>query len=223
MDIELSHGHLLGALESLGLHWAFGQDEGAAIHAKGSGSKDEDDSLDGDDEDDEDEDEAFHARRVTPVPVLQPPPVGAPVGVSSVSAPASAARIMTLARAADLTNLLHFELEDVLPVFQAAEDVEGQLSKAVFLRVMRSFGSTQRDAEDVQLAAEAAERLFLAFDVNGDGVVDTLEVQAGLAAVCGGAGDARVRLAFETIDADGSGGLSFDELARFLSSYLSAV
>ncbi len=68
-------------------------------------------------------------------------------------------------------------------------------------------------------ASVIIKRLFSVFDVNGDGVVDFLELSSGLSVLCGGPEAEKIRAHFNLFDANADGCISFDEM----SSYLTAV
>lgn len=69
--------------------------------------------------------------------------------------------------------------------------------RAVFADVLSDLEPGEREE-----AMEAVDRLFNAFDEDGNGVVDTREFFAGVAVLCGGDGEDRTRMAFQLYDTE---------------------
>ena len=68
------------------------------------------------------------------------------------------------------------------------------------------------------------ERLFQLFDADGNRMLESKELLAGLALVCKGTVEERLRLTFDLYDTDGSGSLNRQELFRGLkSAYVHAM
>lgn len=58
----------------------------------------------------------------------------------------------------------------------------------------------------------------LFYDSFRNGVVDLQELSAGVALLCGGTADDKVRSAFQMFDFDGDGRISFDEMLAYMTS-----
>lgn len=67
----------------------------------------------------------------------------------------------------------------------------------MFADVLSDLGPVERNE-----AIVAVDRLFDAFDEDGNGVVDTREFFAGVAVLCGGDGEDRTRMAFQLYDTE---------------------
>jgi len=64
--------------------------------------------------------------------------------------------------------------------------------------------------------AQLAQPLFQAFDANKNGVIDLYEMKIGFALLLSGSREDRVAVAFEMMDANGSGRVSREEMCRFV-------
>lgn len=88
-------------------------------------------------------------------------------------------------------------------------------------------GSSGRYSEDEVEAVEQyeslLEQLFLAFDTDGDGMVDFVELVAGLSQLLAGTPSEKIAMAFAAYDEDGNGHVSADELRRFLTTYFACL
>merc|ERR1711998_694042 len=73
-------------------------------------------------------------------------------------------------------------------------------------------------AEETREARDLVRELYDAFDTDGNGVVDWVELGAGLTVLCSGSRRQKVRLAFYYFDANSDGFLSPEEMARYLVS-----
>lgn len=77
--------------------------------------------------------------------------------------------------------------------------------------------------DDAARARFVLTRLFDAFDTNGDGVVSSTELAAGLSVLCGGHRDDRVAAAFGLFDIDRDGFVSKQEMAAYLTSVFRVI
>lgn len=66
-----------------------------------------------------------------------------------------------------------------------------------------------------QLAATLAA-LYSLFDANGDGMVDSSELMAGITVLCGGTSEEKARAVFTLYDTDNNGTIEFTELQCYL-------
>ncbi|KAJ8599335.1 hypothetical protein CTAYLR_005323 [Chrysophaeum taylorii] len=93
---------------------------------------------------------------------------------------------------------------------------DNRLSRAAFCRAFEHLAASS-DLDAV------LSRAFDMFDADGDGTVDSSELAAGLAALCGGERDTKVRFCFDLFDADGDGYVGRDELRSCLAAVFRVV
>lgn len=117
-----------------------------------------------------------------------------------------------------------------------ASTLRGRDPRALYARLMARADplSNRLSREDFYLAFEHLDertdeleavlsKAFDLFDANSDGDVDSNELAAGLAALCGGDRDTKVRFCFGLFDADQDGYVSRPELEACLRSVFRVV
>ena len=148
---------------------------------------------------------------------------GPGVGGNGRAAPADPAgealRPLSLAGLRDATGLGRFSPDEVLPFF--AEAAEGaSLRRDAFKERFAQLLSATDGADEADGASRMRllDRLFDAFDRDGNGEVSFAELLSGLSVLCGGSREERLRAAFEIFDTNGDGFISFAEMATYLTS-----
>lgn len=119
----------------------------------------------------------------------------------------------------ELTQLERHAPESVFEVFaERCDPNDGTLTREAFTECFRSL--TQRGEErntDTRLEG-IIDRLFDAFDADGNGVVDFCELSSGISILCGGSREEKIRAAFALYDLNQDGLIALDEMTRYLTS-----
>lgn len=106
---------------------------------------------------------------------------------------------------------------DALAAFQDAADDDLNLTRDAFHEVLRTRflpkGQSNLEYEQSRLLLN---RVFDAFDHNGDGIVDFTELAAGVAALCSGTPTDQVEAAFALYDVDSDGFIEKPEMEKLL-------
>jgi len=97
----------------------------------------------------------------------------------------------------------------VFDAFQRKAGKGGRLTRRAFYSAL---------ATSYPSAEAVASKAFDLFDTDADGTVDPKELAAGLAALCGGSRDSKVRFCFDLFDGDADGLLEGHELVACLAS-----
>ena len=97
-----------------------------------------------------------------------------------------------------LTNLGAYDVKDIFNFLTASGGNDGGLTRQKFFRcfnklIQRTDGRNVADQERTKLILN---RLFDVFDRDGNGVIDTAELGAGLSVLCGGSKSDKVKTAF---------------------------
>lgn len=87
---------------------------------------------------------------------------------------------------------------DALSHFAGFADADGNMSQENFFACFDEIGEPIAPEDHATLSARRSmlQRLFEAFDSNGDGTVDFAELCGGLSILCMGAADVKVESAF---------------------------
>ncbi|CAK4180558.1 unnamed protein product [Aphanomyces euteiches] len=154
--------------------------------------------------------EEFTAWYTSPQPSAPPAPV-APGGQPQFD-------LAFLRQARQLTHLGQYAVNDIFSFFQASSTSDG-LSKAQFFRCFNKLLSKTAPAAETKPQLKATlERLFVLFDTDGNGIVDTKELAAGLSLLCGGSDVDKVQAAFSLFDTNGDGFISREEMLSYLTA-----
>jgi len=123
----------------------------------------------------------------------------------------------TLDAMRQVTMLAGARVQDVLAEAQEHADEDGDLSREAFRRVFNKY--LKRDSRESFAAGTALlDQLFGLFDADGNHIVDSAELAAGLTVLCGGPVNSKAQAAFELFDADGDGFISLEEMTDYLHS-----
>eukprot|EP00936_MAST-01D_sp_MAST-1D-sp1_P000427 g427.t1 len=127
---------------------------------------------------------------------------------------------MSLQEVRRLTNLQVYDVKDIFTFFGRSSDNAGQLSKQRFFRCFNKLIAKAggQDTRDQQRAGFVLEKIFNAFDTQGEGFVDFSELASGLSILCGGERGDKVEAAFSLFDFDGNGYITLEEMATYLHS-----
>ena len=126
----------------------------------------------------------------------------------------------TLATVRAMTTLAQFDAAQIIRAFGGGRGKTIALDLEAFVDTMVGF-LTEACESNAQTRLDGIalfERLFDVFDADHNGVVSAAELAAGLAVLCGGGGDEKVRSTFTAFDADGDGFLSLDEMISYLAA-----
>lgn len=146
------------------------------------------------------------------LPVLFPQPTSAP--------PASD---WTLASLRERTGLSGVRAQDLVALFRAAVaehtgSNDTSLTREQFKRCFYTV-LQQQQRKPTRDVARFLDQLFYAFDTDGSGTVDVVELTTGLSVLCGGGSqDEKVVAAFALFDANHDGFITQDEMIKYLTS-----
>lgn len=171
---------------------------------------------------------------IVAAPVVAPTAAAAPSAavpvVASEAQPAPSAPALTPKRprtgfdeARELTDLASFAPEQVYDVFASVASSEGTLDADAFRSAFDALLPEDISDADRERVDGIVERLFVAFDSNGDGEVDFVELGAGLSVLCGGSREEKARAAFALFDLNGDGVISKDEMVDYLRGVFRVV
>ena len=111
--------------------------------------------------------------------------------------------------------------EDVFEDFAVVADNDGMIDHHSFLtawfQIVNRNGGFESESE-YERAETLFNRLFKAFDSNGDGFVDFSELSAGLTVLSGGSHEDKVKAAFDLFDYNDDGYISLPEMITYLTS-----
>jgi len=127
----------------------------------------------------------------------------------------------SLNRVREMTSLGDHSVEDVIGVFSDHVGDDGSISFPSFVEAFHEFREVGLCSDEDFL--NVMKRIFLSFDVNGDGAVDFNELLCGLSILCGGEEEEKIESAFALFDADGNGYVSMPEMCQYLSSVFRVV
>jgi len=114
-----------------------------------------------------------------------------------------------------ITGLGSHNISWVLHELVRAVDTEDGLSRDAFMgafaRILES-GAPHGDLKHI------LNSLFEFFDLDGNGTVDVNEIMVGLSIICGGSLDDKMRVAFDLIDEDDDGEITWEEMNKYLGN-----
>ncbi|TMW58082.1 hypothetical protein Poli38472_013556 [Pythium oligandrum] len=148
-------------------------------------------------------------------------------GTSSPAVPSSFVAAIPIDMAKKLTGLNNMSLEKVAQIFSSAANEEGLISRRgfdnCFYQYLCADMSSEMSADESARVHEVIDRVFTAFDKDGNGFVDYNDLSSGLSILCGGSRDAKVQAAFDLYDVNGDGLISEDEMVHYLTSVFSLL
>ncbi|KAI9921483.1 hypothetical protein PsorP6_001163 [Peronosclerospora sorghi] len=120
----------------------------------------------------------------------------------------------------ELTNLGAYDINDIFEYFQASADEKGNVSQPVFFRCFNKLlAKDGRISRDTQLKTDQLfNELFELFDVDKNGVVDVVELGAGLSILCGGNRADKAKAMFTLYDTNRDGYITPEEMTLYLTS-----
>lgn len=153
---------------------------------------------------------------------------GLPVLFAQSNGTAQTAKVAngwTLARIREMTGLGGVRADDLFSLFGTAVsqkagrrgDDSDVLTREQFKRCFYSILKKQK-REPTREITRFLDQLFNAFDVDGNGAVDFVELSSGLSVLCGGSQEEKVVAAFSLFDANGDGFITQDEMMKYLTS-----
>jgi len=115
-------------------------------------------------------------------------------------------------------------VEDLLGVFEACEDEDGNISEADFERCIRALMlSKGATSKELSACRPISRRVFRAFDSNSNGLVDHDELVSGLSVLCAGSQDDKIRAVFNLYDENGDGVISVPEMTKYLTAVFRVI
>nr|AAS46034.1 differentiation-specific calcium binding protein 1 [Naegleria gruberi] len=119
----------------------------------------------------------------------------------------------------DLTKSLkmgEIELKILLEEFRNASNEEGLLEKENFFDVIKN---TLSQKFDIQNSMPAFHRIYEAFDLDGNGAIDFVELATGLSTLLYGEEKDILRFVFGLIDVNGDGSVQQEEMIDFFRKF----
>jgi len=130
---------------------------------------------------------------------------------------------LTLSDVRQITTLEKYTLSEVLEIFAQATNEEGFVPEAQFFYCFEELIGDDISPSDKQRLPSILHTLYRVFDTNHDNVVDFTELGTGLACLCGGSHEDKVKAAFDLYDYNGDGVISLDEMKRYLTAVFKVV
>ena len=107
---------------------------------------------------------------------------------------------------------------DVLCKLEDSSDDVGSLTRDAFVSAFVDHFIPPLSSAEYERARLLLDRTFDIFDTDGDGVVDCIELSAGLVSLCGGTSEDKVAAAFALYDEDNDGTIRMGEMVAFLNA-----
>ncbi|GAB9463592.1 Recoverin family protein [Globisporangium polare] len=157
----------------------------------------------------------------------QGPASAAPNGWSTASGPAGE---LTMAHLRELMGLSALRADDLFSIFSSAVVTQGAnpsgnsdaLTRDQFKRCFYAILKKQK-RQPTREITRFLDRLFNAFDVDGNDAVDFVELSSGLSVLCGGTQEEKVVAAFSLFDANGDGFITAEEMQKYLTSVFNVM
>nr|CAG4711234.1 unnamed protein product [Naegleria fowleri] len=108
------------------------------------------------------------------------------------------------------------ELKILLEEFRNASNEEGLLEKENFFRVVKT---TLSQKFDIQNSMPAFHRIYEAFDLDGNGAIDFVELATGLSTLLYGEEKDILRFVFGLIDVNNDGSVQQEEMIDFFRKF----
>ncbi|TYZ60306.1 hypothetical protein PybrP1_010825 [[Pythium] brassicae (nom. inval.)] len=147
---------------------------------------------------------------------------GLPVLFTQPNSAVPPASSWTLASLREITGLGGVRANDLIALLGAAAAQYAGHRDALLTREQfkRCFYAVlkQQQREPTRAVARFLDQLFHAFDTDGSGTVDFVELSTGLSVLCGGSQEEKVIAAFSLFDANGDGFISQNEMTKYLTS-----
>lgn len=119
-------------------------------------------------------------------------------------------------------NLSEDEKHELMNIFEEAA-IDGSIDRPSFEACFEHVLGNAPTEEAAQQMHQVLQNLFDIFDRDCDGVVDSLEFNAGLSVLGNTAADSSARRAFDAYDLDGNGYISLDEMICYLKSVFAVI
>lgn len=134
---------------------------------------------------------------------------------------------LTMAHLRELTGLSALRADDLFSIFSSAVVTQGTsasdaLTRDQFKRCFYAILKKQKRKPTHEIT-RFLDRLFNAFDVDGNDAVDFVELSSGLSVLCGGTQEEKVVAAFSLFDANGDGFITAEEMQKYLASVFNVM
>ncbi|KAG2378642.1 hypothetical protein C9374_008281 [Naegleria lovaniensis] len=141
------------------------------------------------------------------------------LAADTMSETGSSCSASTTSLTKDLTKTLRMselELKILLEEFRNASNEEGLLEKENFFRVVKT---TLSQKFDIQNSMPAFHRIYEAFDLDGNGAIDFVELATGLSTLLYGEEKDILRFVFGLIDVNNDGSVQQEEMIDFFRKF----
>jgi Ca2+-binding EF-hand superfamily protein len=114
-----------------------------------------------------------------------------------------------------ILSVSEMELKDLLKDFKAASDEDGLLDKKHFFSIAANKLAKRFDSTSLP----AFHRIYEAFDLDGNGKIDFVELATGMSTLLYGDEKEMLKLVFGLFDFNGDGNIQMEEMIEFYKKF----